>query len=183
MEVSDERLALLGSAYKRLFMLQNSFHSKAREYLKKAAEYYHKADEEQKRRKGDGGCYAILNALWLDMLLGESRREVLLGEAAPLSATALEQQAHAPADVWLWVQVADILCIRCVISEVVVVVVVVVCATQLRPTTGHDIPALWKAIEYLVVKSLVCVCDRPELSSRGKGTKARPMNTDNCFEL
>jgi len=116
MEVSDERLALLGSAYKRLFMLQNSFFPKAREYLKKAAEYYHKADAEQKKRNGDG-CYAILNALSLDLLLGESSSEQLLAEAAPLSSTALEQQAHAPADVWLWVQVADILCIRYTLDD------------------------------------------------------------------
>ena len=116
MEVSDERLALLGSAYKRLFMLQNGFFPKARAYLKKAAEYYHKADVELKRRKGDG-CYAILNALWLDLLLGESTAGALLAEAAPLSNKALEQQAHAPADVWLWVQVADVLCIRYTLND------------------------------------------------------------------
>lgn len=116
MEVSDERLALLGSAYKRLFMLQNGFFPKARAYLKKAAEYYHKADVELKRRKGDG-CYAILNALWLDLLLGESTAAALLAEAAPLSNKALDQQAHAPADVWLWVQVADVLCIRYTLND------------------------------------------------------------------
>lgn len=116
MEVSDERLALLGSAYKRMFMLQNGFFPKARAYLKKAAQYYHKADEELKKRNGDG-CYAVLNALSLDLLLGETQAADLLQAAAPLSSTALEQQAHAPADVWMWVQVADILCIRYALND------------------------------------------------------------------
>ena len=96
MEVSDERLALLGSAYKRLFMLQNGFFPKARDYLKKAAGYYHKADIEQKRRKGDG-CYAILNALSLDMLLGESKSADLLVRCFPLSYARVCVDTH----VWL----------------------------------------------------------------------------------
>ncbi len=38
-------------------------------------------------------------------------------------------------------------------------------------------------MEYLIVKSLVCVHDRPELGSSGKGTTAEKVNMDCCFEL
>jgi len=54
----------------------------------------------------------MLNALTLQMLAGDRYLDDLLGAGRSLYTKTLLMQEAAPADHWLWVQVADALCLR-----------------------------------------------------------------------
>lgn len=108
---SGERRALLGSAYKRLFVIGGCIDKGD---LEKAVQSYYRAavlQNDQSNEQKDG-CYAMLNALTLQMLAGIRVLDDLLSAARSLYTRAVLTQECAPADVWLWVQVADALCLR-----------------------------------------------------------------------